>query len=72
MFTVRWVAHRNEEDASKTENSLLPNADAVVASCLERLPLMRERELVSPPDGFIVSDASGKELRRFFGSARTE
>ena len=36
MFTVRWVAHRNEEDTSKTENSLLPNADAVVASCLER------------------------------------
>jgi hypothetical protein len=72
MFTVRWVTRGNENDTSKTEKSLLPDADAIVASCLDRLPLMRERELVSPPDGFIVFDGSGNEVRRWFGSARTD
>ena len=47
MFTVRWVAHRNEEDTSKTENSLLPNADAVVASCLEIAAYARRRVGIS-------------------------
>lgn len=70
MFTVRWVMHRNEEDTSKTEKSLLPEVDAIVAACLDRLPLMRERDLEFPPDGFIVSDGNGHEVRRWFGSAR--
>ena len=29
MFTVRWVAHHHEDDASKTELSLLPVLDAI-------------------------------------------
>lgn len=70
MFSIRWVTHRNEENDSMAEKSLLPDADAVVASCLDRLPLMQERNLVSPPDGFIVFDGKGNEVRRWFGSAR--
>jgi len=70
MFSIRWVTHGNEENDSMMEKSLLPDADAVIASCLERLPLMQERNLVSPPDGFIVFDGKGHEVRRWFGSAR--
>jgi hypothetical protein len=72
MFSVRWVAHRREEGDSLMEKSLLPNADAVLASCLDRLPLMQDRILVSPPDAFIVFDGNGQEVRRWFGSARPE
>lgn len=72
MFSIRWVTHRDEKNASMAEKSLLPDADAVVASCLDRLPLMQERNLVSPPDGFIVYDGDGHEVRRWFGSARPD
>lgn len=70
MFSIRWVTHRDEKNASMTEKSLLPTADAVVAACLDRLPLIRERNLASPTDGFIVFDGKGQEIRRWFGSAR--
>jgi len=69
MFSIRWVTHRDEENASMAEKSLLSNVDAVVASCLDRLPLMQGRSLVSP-DGFVVYDDNGHEVRRWFGSVR--
>ena len=55
---------------SKTELSLLPVLDAIYASCIDRLVLMQERELEMPPDGFLIFDEGGHEVRRWFASAR--
>ncbi len=70
VFTIRWVVHRHEKETVMTETSDLLDADAVVASCLERMPSMREKNTKAPPDGFFVFDSEGNEIRRWFGSAR--
>ncbi len=70
MFTIRWVVHRHETEKTMSETSDLPDADSVVASCLERLPHMKLEHVDAPPDGFLIFDENNQEVRRWFGSAR--
>jgi hypothetical protein len=71
MFEVRWVIHRQETQPVEVENSTLKDLDEVVSSCIARLPAVREKYPWTPPDGFLVFDGAGNEVRRWFGSARS-
>lgn len=70
MFGVKWVAHGDETHPIEKENSLETDLGFVVLSCQERLPAMRKKHAKSPPDGFIIFDASGNEARRWFGAGQ--
>jgi hypothetical protein len=68
MFTVKWAPRETENQRVEIESCVFTDLDIVVASCREALYGMRLRHIASPPDGFIIADADGKELRRWFGS----
>jgi CheY-like chemotaxis protein len=72
MSSVQWVTHDGGGQPVTTENDLHPDLDEIVASCITRLPSMRLTYAQTPPDGFLVFDSSGKEVRRWFGSVRTK
>ena len=67
MFIVKWVARFREHTPVETEESILTDLDDIVRSCKERLYGIRLRYVATPPDGFIVCDEGGKELRRWLG-----
>jgi hypothetical protein len=69
MFDVKWVVQQNEASPIDSENSGLQNLDVIVWHCIARLPLMREEFSHCPPDGFLVFDQKGQEVRRWFGSS---
>ncbi len=69
-FSVKWVVHRYEALAVELENSTLQNLDKIVEFCRGRLPEMRRKYPNTPPDGFLVFNGAGIELRRWFGSPR--
>jgi hypothetical protein len=66
MFTVKWVVRGKEAEPIKSEGFKVQGADTVVAACRYRLAAMRLGYPDRPPDGFIVLDASGKEVARWF------
>lgn len=70
MFIVKWVAHRHETQSVEVENSALQDLDKVVESSQARFPEMRRKHPSTPPDGFLVFDSDGNEVRRWFESAR--
>jgi hypothetical protein len=70
MFRIKWVVHRRETQPVEIENSLLQDLDKIVESCQARFPEMRRRHSDTPPDGFLVFDSAGNEVRRWFESAR--
>jgi hypothetical protein len=70
MFAVKWVMHRHETEPVEVEDSVLADLDALVLSCQWRLSEMRQMHSSNPPDGFLVFDTNGKEIRRWFGSER--
>jgi hypothetical protein len=53
--------------ADRGRSSVFTDLDKIVASCKEDLYGMRLRHIATPPDGFIVCDVDGRELRRWFG-----
>jgi hypothetical protein len=67
MFSVKWVAQHKEAQPIAVESSVFTDLDKIVASCKEDLYGMRLRHIATPPDGFIVCDVDGRELRRWFG-----
>ena len=69
-FSVKWVVHRYETLPVAVENSALQDLDKIVVSCRDRLPEMRDKYPHTPPDGFLVFNGAGTELRRWFGSSR--
>jgi hypothetical protein len=69
-FSVKWVVHRYETLAVEVENCPLQNLDKIVESCRGRLPEMRRKYPNTPPDGFLVFNGAGNELRRWFESPR--
>ncbi len=71
MFTVKWVTHRHEADPIEVETSCHGDLDTVVSLSQRGLSAMREKHSLHPPDGFLVFDAEGNELRRWFGSERS-
>jgi hypothetical protein len=70
MFTIKWVMHHREAEPVEEETSCHGNVDAVVLSCQRRLSIMREKHSLDPPDGFLVFDDEGNEVRRWFRSPR--
>jgi hypothetical protein len=68
MFTVNWVVRGKEDEPVESERFRVRGADTVVAACRYRLAAMRLSYPDSPPDGFIVLDDAGREIRRWFGA----
>jgi hypothetical protein len=66
MFSVKWVMHRRETQPVEIENSALQDLDEVVESCQARFPEMRRKHDNTRPDGFLVFDSAGSEVRRWF------
>ncbi len=72
MFGVKWVTHHNERESIKIEDVAQRDLDGVVSSCKKKLPSMRLLNGQTAADGFVIFDAAGKEVRRWFGSVRGE
>ena len=66
MFQVKWVARARTDEPVDVETSAFRDINNVVAFCQAALFGMRARFAVGPPDGFIVVDAEGSEVRRWF------
>ena len=71
-FRVKWVVHRYETLPAEVENSVIQDLDKLVESCRERFSEMRGKYPNTPPDGFLVFDGAGNEVRRWFESARPQ
>ena len=69
-FRVKWVVHRYETLPAEVENSVIQDLDKLVESCRGRFSEMRGKYPNTPPDGFLVFDGAGTEVRRWFESAR--
>jgi hypothetical protein len=69
MFEVKWITYRAGKlvDVVEIEHSEMRRLDEVVAALQFRLPRMRLRHPVNPPDGFVVLDKDGNELRLWVG-----
>jgi len=69
-FSVSWVVHRHETLPVTIEHCVGEDLDQIVESCRARLPEMREKYPNTPPDGFLVFNGAGCEMRRWFESSR--
>ena len=67
---MKWVVHRYETLPAEVENSVIQDLDKLVESCRERFSEMRGKYPNTPPDGFLVFDGDGNEVRRWFESVR--
>ncbi len=63
-FNVNWVVHRHESQPVAVERSALQDLDEIVETCRGRFPEMRHKHPNTPPDGFLVLDRDGNEVRR--------
>ncbi len=68
MFSVEWAINRGKEPHGvvQKEVSKSDSLAAVIASAKARLGKMKAMHPDDPPDGFVVLDASGKEVSRWF------
>jgi hypothetical protein len=66
MFSVKWLEHGNEDKPIEVVNSILTDLNDVVSSSQAEFEGMRLRHIVTPPDGFVVVDDDGREVRRWF------
>jgi hypothetical protein len=64
MFSVKWFERGKESNPVEVENSILTDLDRVVSSSQGGLLGMRLRHIAKPPDGFIVVEDNGNEVRR--------
>jgi hypothetical protein len=64
MFSVKWFERGKESNPVEVENSILTDLDRVVSSSQGGLLGMRLRHIAKPPNGFIVVDDNGNEVRR--------
>jgi hypothetical protein len=67
MFSVKWL-ERDKNEPVEVESSVFTELDNVVSFCRSALVGMRLRHMARPPDGFVVVDDDGREVRRWFGS----
>jgi hypothetical protein len=65
MFRVKWVVRFDEDRPVHVEDSVALDLDNVVAAGKEKLHGMRMSRSDRPPDGFIVLDDDGNEVRRW-------
>jgi ribose 1,5-bisphosphokinase PhnN len=69
-FSVHWVAHRRETQPVAIERTALQGLDKLVETCQGRFSEMRRTYPGLPPDGFLVFDNDGNEVRRWFETVR--
>ena len=69
-FIVKWVVHQYESLPLEVENDIAHDLDEIVSSRRERFVEMKLKYPKAPPDGFLVFDGDGIEVRRWFQSAR--
>ena len=63
-FIVKWVVHQYESLPVEVENDIAHDLDEIVSSRRERFVEMRLKYPKAPPDGFLVFDGDGIEVRR--------
>jgi hypothetical protein len=68
MFAVKWVIRGKEAEPVESEDFGVFHADVLVSACRYRMEMMRRKYPDAPPDGFMVFDAAGQEIGRWFGS----
>ena len=71
-FIVKWVVHQYESLPVEVENDIPQGLDELVSSRRERFAEMRLKYPKAPPDGFLVFDSDGIEVRRWFESVRLQ
>jgi len=69
-FIVKWVVLGFESLPVEVENDIHQDLDELVSSRQERFVEMRLKYPNAPPNGFLVLDNDGIEVRRWFESAR--
>ena len=69
-FKVKWVVHRYETLPVEIESGVVQDLDKLVSCCQERFFEMRLKYPNTPPDGFLIFNSDGNEVRRWFESAR--
>ena len=65
MFTVKWIVRFEENNPIEVEPGRQANLDRLVAYCQGQLVTKRMSYASAPPDGFLICDERGKELRRW-------
>jgi len=65
MPIVKWFSNASP-DPVEIERTVLDDPDEIVSSCRERLSIMRRYERPNAPDGFVVVNGAGAEVRRWF------
>jgi hypothetical protein len=66
MFIVKWVARGKESEPVLVEKGFRTTLEKVISSCWRRIPALRLDHPDTPPDGFIVLESDGTEVRRWF------
>jgi hypothetical protein len=66
MFSVKWLKSGKEAEMGDVENSTLTDLDNIVSFYRGRLYSKRLGNLDDQPDGFVVVDDTGDEVRRWF------
>jgi hypothetical protein len=72
MFVVKWIVRYKEKSPVVTEAGIVSDLDDLFLSCQQRLYAMRLRHIATPPDGFVIADSEGVELRRWLGPVTRE
>jgi hypothetical protein len=67
MYCVKWIQRGNEANPIEIDESIHTDLDRIVYFCKDALYGVRLRHFARPPDGFIVVDAEGAEVRRWIG-----
>jgi hypothetical protein len=68
MFRIKWMTHLSEIGMIETDDGIGSDLDKLAYSCIDRLPKMRISPSGISPDGFVIFDDSGLEVRRWFSS----
>jgi hypothetical protein len=67
MLTVKWVRRFAEDQPVEIEGSIYTDIDRVFALSKSQL-YGKHLRVLNPPDGFIICDENGHELRRWLSS----
>jgi hypothetical protein len=67
MLTVKWVQRFAEDRPVEIEGSIFTDIDRVFALSKSEL-YGKHLRVLNPPDGFIICDENGHELRRWLSS----
>lgn len=65
MFTVKWIVRFEENRPIEVEPAKHADRDGLVAFCQGQITAKRISYASTPPDGFVICDERGKELRRW-------